>query len=312
MLAAPSKTVNGFFFVCFFEKTKNKEKNTRHVDPTTATLQLLTMHQRFILSGPSFRVVFFFYYFFFTPLHPHKDFRGQRTRAMSLGQIIRANFAPIFYSLFNLVSVICVVTVNKSVLQTLGFSFPISLLAVHCLVTFAGLRLAAAMGVFELKPLPRRSLLTMALSYAFYNVASLMNLTVASVSSYQLAKIAVAPMTMLIMYVAFGQGTTTNVKLAVSVMLVGIAAGEEERGRERKRERGVPPFSSPPFFYPHQQHSFQKVGVTMATVTDVDMTPLGMIIGMIAVVGAAQAQILIGWPAFFLSFPFPPTIKPFV
>ncbi len=139
---------------------------------------------------------------------------------MALAHIIRANLAPIGYSLFNLVSVICVVAVNKSVLQTLAFSFPISLLMVHCLVTFLGMRLAAAFGVFELKPLPKRSLVTMALSFLFYNVASLMNLAVSSVSSYQLAKIAVAPMTMLLTYLLFNQGTTTNVKLAVFIMLV--------------------------------------------------------------------------------------------
>lgn len=173
---------------------------------------------------------------------------------MSLADAVRANFAAIFYSFFNLVAVICVVTVNKSVLLTLGFSFPITLLAVHCLVTFLGLRIAAAFGVFEMKPLPRRSLAIMAASFTFYNVASLMNLAVSSISSYQLAKIAVAPMCMLLMYIFYSQGTTTNVKLAVAIMLVGV---------------------------------------TLATVTDVDVTPTGIFVGLLAVVGAAQSQILI-------------------
>ena len=56
-------------------------------------------------------------------------------------------------------------------------------------------------------------------------------------------------------YGLYGESTTMKTKMAVAVMLLGV---------------------------------------TMATVTDVDVTTTGFVIGMLAVTGAAQQQILIG------------------
>ena len=60
---------------------------------------------------------------------------------------------------------------------------------------------------------------------------------------------------MLLNLALYGEGTTNETKMAVSIMLVGV---------------------------------------TMATVTDVDVGVMGFLVGMLAVTGAAQQQILIG------------------
>ena len=60
---------------------------------------------------------------------------------------------------------------------------------------------------------------------------------------------------MAINYAIYSEGTTNVVKMAVFVMLIGV---------------------------------------TMATVSDVDVTPIGFVIGLSAVIASAQYQILIG------------------
>jgi solute carrier family 35 protein E3 len=87
-----------------------------------------------------------------------------------------------------------------------------------------------------------------------YNGASLINLNVNTVGFYQISKILVTPTVMLINFAMFSESTASDVKAAVMIMLVGV---------------------------------------TMATVTDVDVSSVGLAIGLLAVVGSAQQQILI-------------------
>ena len=75
------------------------------------------------------------------------------------------------------------------------------------------------------------------------------------VGFYQISKILVTPTVMALNYLAFGKDTSWETKKSVAVMLVGV---------------------------------------TLATVSDVDVKLAGFLIGMVAVLGAAQSQILIG------------------
>lgn len=174
---------------------------------------------------------------------------------MSLAAAAAANLKPIVFALSNIVAVTAIVAVNKIVFTTLHFHFPITLVCIHTIITYLGLRGAAAFGAFELKTLPLKPCLILAASFVFYNVASLINLSVNTVGFYQISKILITPAVMVMQYLMSGQTSTTEVKMAVGIMLVGV---------------------------------------TMATVSDVDVTPTGFVVGMLAVVGAAQSQILIG------------------
>jgi len=111
------------------------------------------------------------------------------------------------------------------------------------------------MGFFDRKDLPVNPRLILAGSFVFYNAASLVNLNVNTVGFYQISKILVTPAVMLLNLALYNEGTTSETKMAVGIMLTGV---------------------------------------TMATVTDVDVGVMGFCIGMLAVTGAAQQQILIG------------------
>lgn len=173
----------------------------------------------------------------------------------NLGEIFAANFFAIVYSLFNVVSVTAIVVVNKMVFHTYHFHFPITLVCIHTIVTYVALRGASFYGVFEMKSLPMRPRVILAASFVFYNCASLINLNINTIGFYQISKILVTPTVMVLDYFALGKVTTPAIKASVALMLVGV---------------------------------------TFATVTDVDVTTVGFVVGMTAVVGAAQQQLLIG------------------
>lgn len=165
------------------------------------------------------------------------------------------NATPLLYSAFNIAAVTAIVIINKRVFKTFSFHFPILLLFIHTCVTYIGVRTAAFFGAFEIKELPTRPLLILAGSFIFYNALSLINLNINTVGFYQISKILVTPTVMILESFFFDKGSTTEMKQAVGLMLLGV---------------------------------------TLATVSDVDVGFLGFIIGMLAVLGAAQSQILIG------------------
>lgn len=169
--------------------------------------------------------------------------------------ILIENAVPLLYSAFNIAAVTAIVIINKRVFKTFSFHFPILLLLIHTCVTYIGVRSAACFGAFEIKQLQTRPLIILACSFIFYNALSLMNLNINTVGFYQISKILVTPTVMVLESVFFDKGSSSEMKQAVGVMLAGV---------------------------------------TMATVSDVDVGFVGFIVGMLAVLGAAQSQILIG------------------
>eukprot|EP00040_Diaphanoeca_grandis_P019852 m.105164 g.105164 ORF g.105164 m.105164 type:complete len:327 (+) comp27624_c1_seq1:80-1060(+) len=169
-------------------------------------------------------------------------------------KIIRHNLKPILCAIFNVVAVTGIVVANKKVFNEYHFHFPILLVLIHTVITYMGLRSAALFGLFEMKAMPVMPRVILAGSFVFYNCASLINLNYNTVGFYQISKILVTPTVMFINYFLYDEGTTTEVKLAVTVMLAGV---------------------------------------TMATVTDVDVTKVGFLIGIGAVLGSGQSQLLI-------------------
>jgi solute carrier family 35 protein E3 len=109
------------------------------------------------------------------------------------------------YAAFNILSVAAIVVVNKMVFKTFEFHFPTSLVGIHSFITWLGLSIVAAMGGFQRKELPQKSLIIMAFSFIGYNVASLANLNVNPVGFYQISKILITPALMLTEYLLFGK-----------------------------------------------------------------------------------------------------------
>ena len=122
------------------------------------------------------------------------------TKDMSAELITTAGYAA-----FNILSVAAIVVVNKMVFKTFEFHFPTSLVGIHSFITWLGLSIVAAMGGFQRKELPQKSLIIMAFSFIGYNVASLANLNVNPVGFYQISKILITPALMLTEYLLFGK-----------------------------------------------------------------------------------------------------------
>jgi solute carrier family 35 protein E3 len=112
------------------------------------------------------------------------------------------------------------------------------------------------LGLFEKKHgMPVQPRVILAASFVGYNAASLVNLNVNTVGFYQISKILVTPTVMVMNFLFFGEGTDTQVKIAVVFMMMGVG---------------------------------------LATVSDVDVTFFGFLVGCAAIIGAAQQQIMIG------------------
>jgi len=169
--------------------------------------------------------------------------------------VLVENAQPLLYAAFNIVAVTSIVIINKRVFKTFNFHFPILLLLIHTCVTYVGVRTAALFGAFDLKALPTRPLVILAGSFIFYNALSLINLNINTVGFYQISKILVTPTVMVLNAIFFQTQTSTEMKKSVAVMLAGVG---------------------------------------LATVSDVDVGAVGFVIGMLAVIGSAQSQILIG------------------
>jgi len=163
--------------------------------------------------------------------------------------------SAVFYSVFNILSVVCIVVVNKMVFQTAGFHFPTLLVCIHCAVTHIGLRIASSFGAFERKIFPQCALVVLAVSFIGYNVASLANLSLNTVGFYQISKIMSTPATMLLESLWLRKKFPREMLYAVGLMCIGVG---------------------------------------LATVTDLQLTFAGGLVATVAAFGAAQSYIFIG------------------
>jgi hypothetical protein len=91
----------------------------------------------------------------------------------------------VVYGLTNLGSVVAIVMANKLVLHTHGFRFAITLTWLHCIFSMVGMVFAAAMNLFEIKRVPMRRSLPLAMAYVGSIVANNMSIQINPVGFYQ-------------------------------------------------------------------------------------------------------------------------------
>jgi len=152
----------------------------------------------------------------------------------------------------NVISVVGVVLLNKSIASVSGFNFMICLSFFHFLFTMVGMKIMLRFNFFEFKAAAYSNVLPVALgsvgSVAFMNL----NLAYNSVGFYQISKLACIPVTIFIQFAWYGQVVPNNIKITLVPILIGM------------------------FF---------------ATVYDVQFNFIGSICAMIAVVFTALSQI---------------------
>ncbi|KAI9030520.1 triose-phosphate transporter family-domain-containing protein [Hyaloraphidium curvatum] len=165
------------------------------------------------------------------------------------------NAKTVFWVLLNIVTSVLIVTVNKWVFTTDKFNFGTTLTVLHFLVTTVGLEILARVGFFEKKQLSIPGVLPLAICFSGFVVLTNLSLQLNSVGFYQCAKVLTTPTIVFIQRVFYGVQMTSRIKISIAIILVGV---------------------------------------TIATVTDVELNFWGTIVAFAGVVVTSLYQIFVG------------------
>jgi len=124
---------------------------------------------------------------------------------------------------FNILSVVGVVMLNKQLVAKDGFDFIIFISTCHFFVTSIGTRVLLKMGFFQYKEAQVKNVLPVALgslgSVAFMNLTLSHN----SVGFYQISKLMCIPVTIFLQWLWYSQTTATQVLVTLIPILIGMA-----------------------------------------------------------------------------------------
>ncbi|CAM6094750.1 unnamed protein product [Calypogeia fissa] len=153
----------------------------------------------------------------------------------------------------SVISSVSIVICNKALISTIGFFFAITLTSWHMLVTFCTLHVARWLNFFEHKPFD----LWTVMAFGILNVIStaLLNLILGfnSIGFFQMTKLAKIPCTVLLETLFLRKKFSWSVQMSLILLLVGVS---------------------------------------IATVTDLQLNAIGSVLSMLAVVTTCVAQIM--------------------
>lgn len=159
------------------------------------------------------------------------------------------------YAIGNVVSSVCLVLLNKQVFSG-GFHFPMTLSFFHFVFTVLWYQLLSLGGAYEMPGEGKGMGQFEKFKVAAAGFASIgfMNLSLNhnSVGFYQITKLTIIPVTLVINAVAYSTHASAKIKIALLILLAGVG---------------------------------------VATVTDVQLRPLGLLFGLLAVLTTAVFQI---------------------
>jgi len=157
------------------------------------------------------------------------------------------------YAVGNVLSSVALVLLNKQVFKG-GFNFPMTLSAFHFVFTIGFYEMLRAAGAFSRPSPDLPQLEKFKVGLAGFASIGFMNLSLKfnSVGFYQITKLVLAPVTLVINAVAYNKHASPKEKIALCVLLAGVGA---------------------------------------ATVTDVELRPVGLIFGALAVLSTSIFQI---------------------
>ncbi|XP_050219624.1 nucleotide-sugar uncharacterized transporter 1 [Mercurialis annua] len=127
---------------------------------------------------------------------------------------------------FNFVVAISIIFINKWVLQGAGFHFPICLSFIHYLISWILMALLKACSILPASPPSKSSLVSLfTLGFVMSLSTGLANVSLKynSVGFYQMAKIAVTPSIVLLEFVWFGKRVSFTKVVALTVVSIGVS-----------------------------------------------------------------------------------------
>lgn len=168
---------------------------------------------------------------------------------------LKQKMSVVSYLFVNVASASGIVFANKAVFKFYDFHFAVTLTWIHTLFTIVGMRLFARAGMFKPKKLTFAQVAPLAAAFVGYVVLNNISLNLNSVGFYQISKILISPMILVLEKVLYGKSSTLQTKLAILLVLVGVG---------------------------------------IASVSDVSVNLSGTVVAMAAVVVTATYQIWVG------------------
>eukprot|EP00742_Colponemidia_sp_Colp-10_P003811 GILJ01004061.1.p1 GENE.GILJ01004061.1~~GILJ01004061.1.p1 ORF type:complete len:320 (-),score=44.79 GILJ01004061.1:148-1086(-) len=169
--------------------------------------------------------------------------------------MVSINGVTASYMLLNFIASVAIIWVNKLVFKVHHFDFGTTLTFFHFVVTFAGLYVCKIYKLFEVKTLKVGDVLPLCGAFCGFVVFNNLSLLFNTVSVYQLMKVMTTPTIVTIQYSLYGVSLDNMLKLS----LVPVC-----------------------------------IGVTLATVSSIEMTLVGAIYGVLGIVSASMYQIWVG------------------
>ncbi|XP_022739253.1 nucleotide-sugar uncharacterized transporter 1-like [Durio zibethinus] len=152
----------------------------------------------------------------FNKLHSYESANHQQQRICG----------PLAALTFNLVVAVGIIFMNKWVLKNVGFQFPVFLTVIHYAVSWA---LMAILNFFSILPASPSSKLAPSSLFTFGCVNSVstglanVSLKYNSVGFYQMAKIAITPLIVLVEFIWYKKGLAFSKVIALTVVSIGVA-----------------------------------------------------------------------------------------
>jgi hypothetical protein len=107
-------------------------------------------------------------------------------------------------------------------MSTYKFKYPVCLTWFHSIVTALGMVAMAAAGMFKVKHLPLAKSAPVAAAYAGFVVFNNLSIQYNTVGFYQIAKILITPVVVLVEYVAYGKTVSRQKLAAIALLMLGI------------------------------------------------------------------------------------------
>jgi len=120
----------------------------------------------------------------------------------------------LFYLVFNTISSIVIVLLNKWVYKYVGFP-NLTLTFLHFVVTFVGLVLCEKCNVFKVKYVPLKDMMPLAFTFCGFVVFTNLSLQNNTVGTYQVAKVMTTPCIILIQIFFYKKEFPLRVKLTL-------------------------------------------------------------------------------------------------
>ncbi|KAF4522134.1 hypothetical protein B566_EDAN012596 [Ephemera danica] len=133
----------------------------------------------------------------------------------------RRLFVTSTYIVFNILSSICIVLLNKWVYVHVGFP-NITLTLIHFIVTALGLRICQGLNVFQVKTVPIKEMIPLAFSFCGFVVFTNLSLQNNTIGTYQIAKVMTTPCIIAIQMYFYDKHFTMPVKLTLLPITLGV------------------------------------------------------------------------------------------